>query len=212
MTRELLEAAIKRGIATYVRNARAAVSETDLFTDIIADVNLALDRVQSATSEGPNALRQPNASASTVIETARSLLELPHLHAAPEARVQELRRVLDRLAVAYHSLETTSVPTEEQPEPARTEYAVMRARYAAAFPGLGAYHAVADVSAPAAPPEVTLGDALDDLTDIALDLEEVLDRANASLEDALWYFRFLFETHWGAHLRFLQLYLHTRER
>lgn len=210
MTREKLEAAIKRGIATYVRNTGAPVSETDLFTDIIADVRLALAPVEPATPEGQNVLRLPRATAPSVIEAARSLLELPQLDLAPEARVRRLRRVLDQLAVAYHSLESSSVPTEEHPVPVRTDYATMRVRFAAAFPDLGAYHAVQDGSTPAGTPEVTVGDALDDLTDIALDLEEVLERAKESLEDALWYFQFLFETHWGAHLRFLQLYLHTR--
>lgn len=213
VTRESLEAAIKRGISTYVRNTGAPVSETDLFSDIIVDVNRAIGpAVASGTSADPIVVPPTDGSAAVVLDTARALVGLPDLAGGPEARLQHLRRTLDRLAVAYHALETSPVPTEEHPAPERTEYGTMRARFAAAFPDLGAYHAVQDVAPPADPAEVTLGDALDDLTDIALDLEEVLARARVSVEDALWYFRFLFDAHWGTHLRFLQLYLHARER
>ena len=58
-------------------------------------------------------------------------------------------------------------------------------------------------------PEVTAGDALDDLADIAVDLQEVLDRAKVSIDEAVWEFRFGFAAHWGTHLRWLQVYLHA---
>ena len=55
------------------------------------------------------------------------------------------------------------------------------------------------------------GDAIDDLADIAGDLEEVLRRFEHSGKNAGdWYFRMLFEIHWGRHLRELQLYLHAK--
>lgn len=55
-----------------------------------------------------------------------------------------------------------------------------------------------------------LGDALDDLVDIELDLEQVLRRWELSEEDAVWHFGFLFRAHWGQRLRSLQLHLHER--
>ena len=146
-----------------------------------------------------------------VLEAARALLALPDVVGTPAQREEKLRSALDRLALAYGSVKSMSFPEGEQPEPPRAEYTVVRARFAAAFPGLGFYNAVLDLSEPQKQAEVTTGDALDDLADIALDLQEVLDRSKASIEDALWDFRFGFQTHWGAHLRWLQLYLHGRE-
>ena len=59
---------------------------------------------------------------------------------------------------------------------------------------------------------MVVGDALDDVADIAHDLKEVLGRWESTSEaDAIWYLRMGFETHWGKHLRSLQLYLHARE-
>jgi hypothetical protein len=49
-----------------------------------------------------------------------------------------------------------------------------------------------------------VGDAIDDLADIAADLEEVV-----WADDAHWHYKFLFEVHWGMHLRELALYLHA---
>ena len=59
-------------------------------------------------------------------------------------------------------------------------------------------------------PAVTAGDAVDDLTDIAVDLQEVLDRSGKSTDDAIWHFRFGYQAHWGRHLRWLQLILYER--
>jgi hypothetical protein len=59
------------------------------------------------------------------------------------------------------------------------------------------------------PPDTT--NAIDHLTHIAMDLRELLARARESEADALFNFRLLFESHWGHHLRELQLLLHQRE-
>jgi hypothetical protein len=60
--------------------------------------------------------------------------------------------------------------------------------------------------------EAALGvaDAIDDLADVARDLEEVQRRWKDCPEDALWHFAFLYRAHWGGHLRSLQVYLHDR--
>lgn len=117
--------------------------------------------------------------------------------------------MLDRLAVVYDSVKRATLPEEDSPEPPRIDYDIVRTRFAAAFPDLGPYDAVTELSKADGRPEVTAGDALDDLADIAVDLQEVLDRAKFSIDDAVWLFRFGFETHWGTHLRWLQLYLHA---
>ncbi|MFN7134579.1 MAG: DUF5063 domain-containing protein, partial [Myxococcales bacterium] len=59
--------------------------------------------------------------------------------------------------------------------------------------------------------QIMVGDAIDDIVDIANDLQQVVWRWETTSEaDALWHFRFSFTSHWGAHLRALQLYLHER--
>jgi hypothetical protein len=144
-----------------------------------------------------------------VIEAATALLALPDAPGTVVERKDTLRVVLDRLAVVYDSVKRTTLREEDLPEPPRIDYGVVRARFAAAFPDLGLYDAVTELSKADGSPEVTAGDALDDLADIAVDLQEVLDRAKVSIDDAVWEFRFGFETHWGTHLRWIQLYLHA---
>ena len=58
-----------------------------------------------------------------------------------------------------------------------------------------------------------VGDAIDDILDITNDLKEILwrfDRFGA--DDAHWYFRMLYQIHWGEHLRGLAGYLYWRLR
>ena len=53
--------------------------------------------------------------------------------------------------------------------------------------------------------EFTVGDAIDDLLDITLELKEVLWlKRNVSEEESIWQLQFGFESHWEAHLRPLQ--------
>lgn len=57
--------------------------------------------------------------------------------------------------------------------------------------------------------KVLLGDGIDDIVDILLDLKGVLWRfSNTSVDDALWHLNQDYQYHWGLHLRNLQLYLH----
>jgi hypothetical protein len=58
--------------------------------------------------------------------------------------------------------------------------------------------------------KVLVGDGIDDIADILLDLKAVLWRFNnTSVDDALWDLKQSFQYHWGLHLRELQLYLHV---
>lgn len=160
-------------------------------------------------STPPGTGRDHRNADANALEAARRLLALLDTKDTVEGLERRLRMVLDDLARVY---ETTGEPSyaEEYPEPARADYASMRARFAAVFPGLGPYQAVSDLLTATVEPEVTAGDALDDLTDIAVDLQEVLDRAEKSTDDAIWHFRFGYQSHWGRHLRWLQLVLYER--
>jgi hypothetical protein len=144
-----------------------------------------------------------------VLGAARALLALPDFPGTNKEREERLRLVLDELALAYGLSEDLSTD-QEVPDPTTGDYQALRARFAAAFPDLGLYSAVFDPLTPEPQPDVTAGDALDDLTDIALDQHEVLARAAVNVDDALWHFRFGYQTHWGRHMRWLQLVLHER--
>ncbi len=116
----------------------------------------------------------------------------------PEDRLACLAPALDRLSLAYH---TGAAPEDapSQAEPPERDYSAIRAMIAPRFPDLGYYGA--------APPgetldaEITVGDAIDDLTDIYSELLDVLwCLEQTSAEDAMRLFRFGFTHHWGRHL------------
>ncbi|NOK01577.1 MULTISPECIES: DUF5063 domain-containing protein [Myxococcus] len=127
-----------------------------------------------------------------------------------EDREGSLRAALDWLALAYHFADAPFDPTKYPDAPSADDSA-LRACIASLFPALGFYNEALHLADKVGESELCMGDAIDDLTDIAMDMHSVLFRwENTSEEDALWHFRFGFETHWGLHLRSLQLYLHER--
>lgn len=127
-----------------------------------------------------------------------------------DTRERDLRFALDRLSLASHFAQVTpDVDTQSSDDVPATSDQELRERLGLRFPGLG-YYSVSLDSKDLAAEKPGLGDALDDLVDIALDLEQVLRRWEFSEEDALWHFGFLFGAHWGQHLRALQLHLHER--
>jgi len=119
-----------------------------------------------------------------------------------------LSRHLDELALSFHDTPSGD-PNESDERPAsesRSSYAEIGAR----FPTLGYYGSTDPNEVPG---ETTVGDAIDDIMDITNDLNEVLWRFERfGPDDAHWHFRFLYEIHWGEHLRDLARYLHSRLR
>lgn len=123
-------------------------------------------------------------------------------------RIQRLIVSLDELALAANKVNDTS-DEHYYPEPPPRDYDDTRKNIGKLFPSLGIYNIALDVSDQIAQTTLAIGDAIDDMADIAGDLEEVLWRfKNTSENDALFNFKFLFRIHWGRHLRELQLYLH----
>jgi len=122
--------------------------------------------------------------------------------------IQMLSRHLDELALSYH--DTPDGDPNDSDEPPRPEYRVSHADISKRFPNLG-YYGTADPTE--VPGEPLVGDAIDDIMDIANDLKEVLWRYERfGPDDADWHFRFLYQVHWGAHLRELARYLHAHMR
>ncbi len=69
------------------------------------------------------------------------------------------------------------------------------------FPSYGLYHTVLNSDELNEAPENAVGDAIDDLADIIIDLLEIKWRfENNSDQDALWFFKMIFESHTQQHL------------
>jgi hypothetical protein len=120
----------------------------------------------------------------------------------------ELIRALDELALAYHDTPEGN-PSGSRRKPTRSDYQQRWQSLGDRFPDLG-YYAISDPKETVAE-EGLVGDAIDDLADISIDLGEVIWRfENLGADDAHWHFRMLYEIHWGRHLRELAFYLHAK--
>jgi hypothetical protein len=116
--------------------------------------------------------------------------------------LRRLAAVLDELALAYDRGTAIDALREQSPEPKADRAALGRR-----FPQLGLYAATNSLEVPGLP---MVGDAIDDLLDIASDLEEALSELRQSGEtEATKAFRFGYERHWGAHLHELRLHLYN---
>ena len=116
---------------------------------------------------------------------------------------------LDQLALAYHFIDIRVSNAKDYPDPLHHSYDQIRFIVTAQFSTFGFYNVPHDIATKICQTHFMTGDAIDDLADIVLALKEILWRwQNTSIEDALWNYRFTFETHWGTHLRDLQRYVH----
>ena len=76
------------------------------------------------------------------------------------------------------------------------------------FPELKEYYQFDQILNLIKEPQINSGDAIDDLTDLIIDLGEVAWRLeNTSLNDGLWYFNTLMRVHSEQHLLNLLAYL-----
>ncbi len=124
-----------------------------------------------------------------------------------EDRTQRLRRSLDRFALIQHYVSYT-FDDRDYPDTPRKDYNALRKTVSAHFPELGYYNTPSSITQQIAEAEIEVGDAIDDITDIAIELYDVLWRFDyTSPDDGLWYFSNSYSTHWEQHLRELQLYL-----
>jgi len=121
---------------------------------------------------------------------------------------EELARALDELAIAYHEAPEGS-PADDDREPPNDDFRQPYAGLSKRFPEHG-FYAVADPVEPL-DQKCLGGYAIEDLADIARDLEEVVWRSeHIGPDDAHWHFKLLYRTHWGRHLRELSHYLHAK--
>ena len=123
-------------------------------------------------------------------------------------KIQKLILSLDELALVSHEVDFT-FDERDYPEPPKNDYKIEYDNIGRLFPSLGYYNIVLDISDEIGQGTLGVGDAIDDVVGIASDLREILWRfENTSQDDALFHFQLLFRSHWGMHLRTLQLYLY----
>lgn len=121
-------------------------------------------------------------------------------------RQSRLAEALDRLCAAYNQADDVEPDTVEVDSP-RADPQKFGEQAGASFPELGFYPQVDPLHG--FKQKIGQGWGMDDLTDIAIDLTEVLwlfeqNRNN----DAIWTFRWGYQSHWGHHLHDLRRYLH----
>lgn len=138
------------------------------------------------------------------ITAARRFVELATVADTPA--LAALAQSLDELAIAYYDT-SPGIPVEYAPNPPKST--ITYAQIGSRFPDLGYYGA-------ALPGDLTgsasVGDAIDDILDIASDLSEIIWRFDhIGSDDADWHYRLLFQCHWGRHLRDLSRYLHAKQ-
>jgi hypothetical protein len=128
----------------------------------------------------------------------------------PEDRLARLPAALDLLAVAVRDI-SYEFDEADYPDDPREDYQAIYKVVARRFPTLGYYNVAGSVTKEIGECKVLLGDGIDDIVDIPLDLKGVLWRFNnTSVDDALWDLNQGFQYHWGQHLRNLQLYLRVQ--
>jgi hypothetical protein len=127
-------------------------------------------------------------------------------------RIQRLILSLDELALLSNNV-LFDFDERDYSEPPEEGHRASKENIAKLFPSLGHYNIALDISDDVGQTSLAVGDAIDDIADIARDLKEIIWRfEKTSNADALFHFQLLFRSHWGMHLRSLQLYLHDLSR
>lgn len=121
---------------------------------------------------------------------------------------EALLRALDRLLSRSYEVSSANCSDGDNEIPASDGSALFQTA-ALRFPNFGMY--------PISDPLKLIDDdkmlacAVDDITDITIDLREVIWRdEHLGSDDAAWYFQLMY-FHWARHARELSLYLHARQ-
>lgn len=122
---------------------------------------------------------------------------------------------IDSMVFAYHSIvyqfdnKLLVFDNSSFPDIEGLAYESIRKQIGKRFPSLGYYHDVDTRMNESGIPEFSVGDCIDDITDIYIELFESVQRIqNNSISDGLWNFQYSYKIHWGFHARGLQRHLH----
>lgn len=126
-------------------------------------------------------------------------------------KLVSLKKSLGDLYALYLNL-NSNFDEQLYEEVQRLDYAEVYAYVKVNFPEFGWYRSSTISLKTDQDPELLEEDAVDDLTDLIIDLSEVAWRLeNTSLNDGLWYFNTLMKIHSEAHLLNLLSYLKVLE-
>ena len=129
-----------------------------------------------------------------------------------EGNEKMLSLVIDRLSVASH-YRIYNLTNRPLPSPPEHDNDALHELVSERFPNFGYYNSPEYIVRNVANTECLVGDAIDDIVDIALDMYSVeWYWRNSSGRTALHYFEDQYRNHWGIHLRQLQLYLFAEMR
>jgi Domain of unknown function (DUF5063) len=156
--------------------------------------------------------RRQNMDNDEIKKAIRNFLELvENDDISVEEAEERLPALLDRLALAQAYASFTFDETD-YPDSPRRNYDELRALISRRFPNYGYYNVAENITTEIGNAGTLVGDAIDDLADIAGDLYKVeWCWSNTSEADALFHFEYDFKYHWRQHLRGLQLYLDALE-
>jgi hypothetical protein len=139
-------------------------------------------------------------------DVARAFLEVVWAEIAPDDA--QLAAALDRLLAASHDVPPAD-GADGDVGPPGDDWSGLYKEVGARFPDYGYYTIASPLDVGEA--AVMTGDAIDDLADLTSDLRNVVWRGeHLGADDAAWYFRLMYEVHWGRHARELALFLHAR--
>jgi len=122
----------------------------------------------------------------------------------PNLTVTDKEKLLEKDLVKVYSLYFDieyKFDETDFPDFGKTEYSDIRKNVTSNFIDFGLYKTILDIKDIDNLKDNAIGDALDDLTDITLDLLEIKWRIeNNSLADGLWFFELTFYTHTQQHI------------
>ena len=117
-----------------------------------------------------------------------------------EDKEQDLEKNLVKLYLKYFEIKFVFDESEFS-DIDITGFPNIRENVSSNFSEFGLYHDLSNFHKFENKPNLTMGDAVDDLTDIILDLLEIKWRKeNNSESDAFWYFELIFYSHTQQHL------------
>jgi hypothetical protein len=147
-----------------------------------------------------------------IYDAITAYLEIIEDSHSVEEGEETLKLALDRLALAYHYAEC-NFDIVGYPDAPPKDYNKLREVVSPKFPNCGFYNAAHKVSVEIGLESILVADAIDDICDIAIDMDEVIWLwKNSTVDIALWRFTCGYREHWGAHLRNLQVYLLAKQR
>ena len=140
----------------------------------------------------------------TIYEVVKYGLE-PNL--ATTDKEKKLEKNLVKIYQLYFDIKYKYDETDF-PEFDKTEYSDIRQNVTSNFKDFGFYKTILDIEDIDNLKDNAIGDAIDDLTDIIIDLSEIKWRIeNNSLADGLWFFELIFYAHTQQHILDLLNYM-----